>query len=133
MIRTIAHLLTASAVAVGTVTIAAAPAQADEPRTVCTKQVNGEVCLQVWPNGRIAVSYKRIGGPAIIGQLSWWRRLTVTRRTVVVPETQMVAGQTYAGHTDGQAADKCYIGYFHFKGQPSDPWRFVATPKSCAN
>lgn len=130
MTRTVAHLLTAAAVALGSVaalTTATTPAQAANPHIACSNPGNGELCLHIWSSGRVAVSYKKIRGPRIIGRLTWWTPIVGERE--VLHDTHMDAGRTYSGYRDYRP-DKCYIGYLYYRSRPQTPWQTAKT-SSC--
>lgn len=100
--RTITHLLSAAAIAVSSVTaiaVTATPAQAvADPKITCAYPINGELCLHVWAGGgRVAVSYKKIHGPAVRGILEVD---VIGYGSIPVFHGAMQAGYTYSGYTD---------------------------------
>lgn len=131
MRRTITHLLAAAAVALSGFTViitTATPAQAAEAEPRCSNPGNGDLCIRVWGNGDVEVSYHKIKGPRILGRLTAWTPLLGERE--IAREAHIDAGQTHSGRAR-LIPGKCYIGYLYYRSRPFTPWQTAQVASPC--
>lgn len=115
-----------------TLSATSSPAQAAVPKIACTNPGNGELCVHLWNTGRVAVSYKKVAGEGIRGNLSWWDNPPSVAKHEVVPPTDMVAGRTYSGYYDSvRRRGACYHGKLEYRLHWYSDFHTVNTPAVC--